>query len=264
MDAFLVIGQPPLQLVGFSVWCYLTFADRIVENCRANGYGQTQCPARLAAPFLLISRIFLGSPNNFSIYRPNVPAKSTSNNIRDATCVVSMSTQQRTTSKSLKRAACDRCHQIKNRCSREPGCRECERCTRLGITCNYSAPLRMGRPMVKDRTNSYPRSCVHQNKTKKVGRNGNRNGNGSDSGQRQKVPTGSNISQNEETAQAELLSGGDSIIIEGSGVTHSTSNNEAPSSPTNPRTRSSSTMTDPTVSRPRSLHGNETDEGIFS
>jgi hypothetical protein len=45
------------------------------------------------------------------------------------------------------RAACDRCHELKNRCARAgaPDSR-CERCERLDIDCVYSAGARMGRP----------------------------------------------------------------------------------------------------------------------
>lgn len=44
------------------------------------------------------------------------------------------------------RAACDKCHSIKIRCSRDAGSLDCQRCVRLGFKCSYSAPLQMGRP----------------------------------------------------------------------------------------------------------------------
>ncbi|PVH71610.1 hypothetical protein DL98DRAFT_94643 [Cadophora sp. DSE1049] len=50
------------------------------------------------------------------------------------------------------RAACDRCHETKSRCARAPGSFECERCSRLGNVCSYSAPLPMGRPKDKAST----------------------------------------------------------------------------------------------------------------
>jgi len=45
---------------------------------------------------------------------------------------------------ALKRAACDKCHQVKSRCSKDSG--SCRRCKRLGLACTYSPPLPMGRP----------------------------------------------------------------------------------------------------------------------
>ncbi|KAH7409666.1 hypothetical protein BKA64DRAFT_404391 [Cadophora sp. MPI-SDFR-AT-0126] len=50
------------------------------------------------------------------------------------------------------RAACDRCHETKSRCARAQGSFECERCSRLGNVCSYSAPLPMGRPKDKAST----------------------------------------------------------------------------------------------------------------
>jgi len=55
-------------------------------------------------------------------------------------------------SRSPVRAACDRCHETKSRCARAPGSFECERCSRLGNVCSYSAPLPMGRPKDKAST----------------------------------------------------------------------------------------------------------------
>ncbi|KAE8154023.1 hypothetical protein BDV25DRAFT_6008 [Aspergillus avenaceus] len=45
------------------------------------------------------------------------------------------------------RAACDRCHQLKNRCARSGGPESrCDRCERLDIDCIFRANARMGRP----------------------------------------------------------------------------------------------------------------------
>ncbi|KAE8163275.1 hypothetical protein BDV40DRAFT_311847 [Aspergillus tamarii] len=47
------------------------------------------------------------------------------------------------------RAACDRCHELKNRCTRTGGPqRRCDRCERLDIDCVYNITARMGRPRV--------------------------------------------------------------------------------------------------------------------
>lgn len=51
------------------------------------------------------------------------------------------------TSESRFRAACDRCHELKNRCARRQGTdSRCERCERLELDCVYSTGARMGRP----------------------------------------------------------------------------------------------------------------------
>lgn len=45
------------------------------------------------------------------------------------------------------RAACDRCHELKNRCTRSGGPdSRCDRCERLDIDCVYQTSARMGRP----------------------------------------------------------------------------------------------------------------------
>ncbi|CAG8887908.1 unnamed protein product [Penicillium egyptiacum] len=47
------------------------------------------------------------------------------------------------------RAACDRCHELKNRCTRTGGLdSRCDRCERLDIDCVYNTSARMGRPRV--------------------------------------------------------------------------------------------------------------------
>ncbi|RHZ55503.1 Zn(II)2Cys6 transcription factor domain-containing protein [Aspergillus thermomutatus] len=47
------------------------------------------------------------------------------------------------------RAACDRCHELKNRCTRTGGPESrCDRCERLDIDCVYNTSARMGRPRV--------------------------------------------------------------------------------------------------------------------
>ncbi|PYH37828.1 Zn(II)2Cys6 transcription factor domain-containing protein [Aspergillus neoniger CBS 115656] len=49
------------------------------------------------------------------------------------------------------RAACDRCHELKNRCTRTGGPdSRCDRCERLNIDCVYSTTGRMGRPRVSE------------------------------------------------------------------------------------------------------------------
>jgi hypothetical protein len=78
---------------------------------------------------------------------------------------------QRPPTRSTVRAACDRCHETKSRCARAMGCLECERCSRLGNVCTYSAPLPMGRPKEKEITsNSSPKeyedNCAHDTRTK--------------------------------------------------------------------------------------------------
>jgi hypothetical protein len=71
---------------------------------------------------------------------------------------VPMSTGDQPLLTALKRAACDRCHAAKSRCSRHSSSGKCERCKRLSMTCTYSAPKRMGRPVGSGMTNS-PRQC---------------------------------------------------------------------------------------------------------
>lgn len=44
------------------------------------------------------------------------------------------------------RSACDNCHDLKTRCSRDGQSADCQRCLRLELTCSYSASRRMGRP----------------------------------------------------------------------------------------------------------------------
>lgn len=47
------------------------------------------------------------------------------------------------------RAACDRCHELKNRCTRTGGSESrCDRCERLDIDCVYNTCAQMGRPRV--------------------------------------------------------------------------------------------------------------------
>ncbi|CAI7675003.1 unnamed protein product [Penicillium discolor] len=47
------------------------------------------------------------------------------------------------------RAACDRCHELKNRCTRTGGSESrCDRCERLDIDCVYNTSAQMGRPRV--------------------------------------------------------------------------------------------------------------------
>ncbi|GKZ79778.1 hypothetical protein AnigIFM56816_003984 [Aspergillus niger] len=49
------------------------------------------------------------------------------------------------------RAACDRCHELKNRCTRTGGPESrCDRCERLDIDCVYNTTARMGRPRVSE------------------------------------------------------------------------------------------------------------------
>jgi Fungal Zn(2)-Cys(6) binuclear cluster domain len=51
------------------------------------------------------------------------------------------------------RAACDRCHDLKNRCVRTGGPESrCDRCGRLDIDCVYRNTSRMGRPKAQRRT----------------------------------------------------------------------------------------------------------------
>lgn len=57
-----------------------------------------------------------------------------------------MSTSSLSAASSAKRLSCDRCHNMKSRCSRTSGFEKCHRCERYGMTCIYSAPLPMGRP----------------------------------------------------------------------------------------------------------------------
>lgn len=48
------------------------------------------------------------------------------------------------------RAACERCHNLKNRCVRSGGTdSRCERCHRLDIDCVYSTSSRIGRPKTR-------------------------------------------------------------------------------------------------------------------
>lgn len=55
------------------------------------------------------------------------------------------------------RAACDRCHELKNRCTRTGGSESrCDRCERLDIDCVYNTSARIGRPRAS-RTVSEPR-----------------------------------------------------------------------------------------------------------
>lgn len=44
------------------------------------------------------------------------------------------------------RSACDNCHDLKTRCSRDGISVDCQRCLRLELNCCYSASRRMGRP----------------------------------------------------------------------------------------------------------------------
>lgn len=45
------------------------------------------------------------------------------------------------------RAACDRCHELNNRCTRTSGSESrCDRCERLDIDCVYNTSARIGRP----------------------------------------------------------------------------------------------------------------------
>ena len=57
------------------------------------------------------------------------------------------------------RAACDRCHELKNRCTRTGGPESrCVQCERLDIDCVYNTSARMGRPrgsrQLPDKSNS--------------------------------------------------------------------------------------------------------------
>lgn len=52
--------------------------------------------------------------------------------------------------KNKLRAACDRCHELKNRCMRTRGPdARCDRCERLDIDCVYGVGARMGRPRIQ-------------------------------------------------------------------------------------------------------------------
>lgn len=54
------------------------------------------------------------------------------------------------------RAACDRCHDLKNRCVRIGGPdSRCDRCERLDIDCVYQESSRMGRPKRQRKTSSF-------------------------------------------------------------------------------------------------------------
>ncbi|KAL9038937.1 MAG: hypothetical protein Q9214_005081 [Letrouitia sp. 1 TL-2023] len=52
----------------------------------------------------------------------------------------------RAATKNVKRIACNRCHELKSRCSRSARQSSCDRCQRIGLPCEYSSPLRLGRP----------------------------------------------------------------------------------------------------------------------
>ena len=55
------------------------------------------------------------------------------------------------------RAACDRCHDLKNRCVRIGGAESrCERCERLDIDCVYRNTSSMGRPKRQKKTPAVP------------------------------------------------------------------------------------------------------------
>lgn len=55
---------------------------------------------------------------------------------------------------ATKRAACDRCHKMKMRCSGPvgEGSKQCHRCRTADVHCNYSAPRRPGRPPTANKT----------------------------------------------------------------------------------------------------------------
>jgi hypothetical protein len=48
--------------------------------------------------------------------------------------------------KAAKRDACDRCHALKTRCVTLSNAQSCRRCSRLQLPCNYSPPMKIGRP----------------------------------------------------------------------------------------------------------------------
>lgn len=54
---------------------------------------------------------------------------------------------------ATKRAACDRCHKLKMRCSGPVGERseQCHRCRAADVHCNYSAPRKPGRPPIANK-----------------------------------------------------------------------------------------------------------------
>ena len=55
------------------------------------------------------------------------------------------------------RAACDRCHDLKNRCVRTGGGdSRCDRCERLDIDCVYRTASRIGRPRATTTTQRRP------------------------------------------------------------------------------------------------------------
>jgi len=65
------------------------------------------------------------------------------------------------------RAACDRCHDLKNRCVRTGGIdSRCDRCERLDIDCVYRNTLRIGRPRTTQRrASTISRSQLHSSES---------------------------------------------------------------------------------------------------
>jgi len=70
-------------------------------------------------------------------------------------------------SKSRKRDACDKCHDMKCRCYKALDSSVCKRCERFGFECNYSESLRPGRPKVSGSArlvqHSRPVDATHRN-----------------------------------------------------------------------------------------------------
>lgn len=60
-----------------------------------------------------------------------------------------MDSQTATSAVRGKREACDRCHNLKSRCIKPRHSSVCSRCQKLGVSCVYSPPLRVGRPKGK-------------------------------------------------------------------------------------------------------------------
>ena len=64
--------------------------------------------------------------------------------------------QQQPVREGRLRAACDRCHDLKNRCVRVGGTdSRCDRCERLDIDCVYRNSSRMGRPKRQRKTSAF-------------------------------------------------------------------------------------------------------------
>lgn len=177
-----------------------------------------------------------------------------------------METGHSSTTYAMRRAACDRCHDSKSRCSKDVDSDSCQRCTRLGLPCTHRPPLRMGRP----RENAGQRSSG-QNAVPSIGesqdgalRGKKRGGRPRRASQPQNVPSRTKVARNEQGAYVPVLwDQGPAVVAEEADTQHGLGKAYVTTSPSTPSNSCDSVLWISGSNRSTTRDTSDISEGIW-